>query len=1229
MKTRNPVEHGRMRKWTLPRWSHPSAWREPAEALYRSPRARKTLRIVVVVLVVFALLGFFAAPPLIRSQLQRRLSQTLQRPVTVQQVHLNPFTLRLALDGVHIGDRDGHGRFVDVDHLVIDASWSSLFRWAPILDQLQLDRPRIVLSRNGPQHFNVSDLIDRFSGNPAKPNAPPARFALYNIRIHQGDIVFDDAVQKAHHEVAGIELGLPFIASLPSATDIFVQPLLAMTVDGSAIRLAGQFKPFASTRESVMHFRLDRLDLPRYLGYVPTLPVSITSGQLSGEIDLHFIADPTTPRLSLTGALQLDQLAVTGKDAAPLFSLHQAQAQLADVQPLLGRYTLGNLHLDRPDLRYVRFAGGRSNVDALLGDGKSTGGAASAVRIGRLDISGGHLAYLDQSAAAPTTLNLENLHGSLSGLSTVKAPAAVLDLAAQITGGTLMAKGSLDIAASAFRGNVTIDGVDMAPLQAIADPTLAATLAGKLAAQGQLQAQWHGPFNAQLSHTRIALTDVALLPTKYADSAVRWKKLSAELDQFDLLKQQARLGTLSIDGLSVDAQRLTSGQIDLATLGPPGAAASVTSATSSSAPEADGGKKSGASKADAAKGGWHWHIDHLVLDDAAMALTDQKAPSKPPTFKFATISLTADGLSDDMRQPLKIDTSGAIGKGGSYHITGSVTPQPLDAQLQITTERVNLAPFKNYGSVPLNVQVSSALLSSDGRVHYAQHGDQSTTDYRGRVTLSRVKVQDKVSGDDFVRWEALTLDGLSVQLGDGAPKLSMATLALDQFYARLIINATGRLNVQDVVSNPAAAPVSVTRAQTTPAPAASAPPPAALAKLQAPEVHIGAVSVTNSQLNYTDNFIKPNYTANITQLSGKIGGFGTDAGPPADLSLRGELDDNSPVDIQGSINPLAPVAFLDITGKAEGIELTNLSAYAGKYTGYPITKGRLNADVHYKLDQRKLSADNHIFIDQLTFGDRIEGQGISHLPVKLAVALLKDSQGRIDVHLPVSGSLDDPKFSVGGLVWHAFVNLIGRAVTSPFRLLASAFGGSSGQDLGYVEFAPGSSELTPDAQKKLALIAKALIDKPSLNLDIVGRTDPSKDESGLRSVTLDQLVRAEQRDDEGAKADAQGASEAPLSPDDYNKYLAKAYKHAKFKKPRDLIGLTKSQPPDVMKSMLQANVSTDADAMRRLAQQRADAVRGWLRGKVPDQRLFVLAPKLDAKGIDDKGATTRVDFGLH
>jgi hypothetical protein len=522
--------------------------------------------------------------------------------------------------------------------------------------------------------------------------------------------------------------------------------------------------------------------------------------------------------------------------------------------------------------------------------------------------------------------------------------------------------------------------------------------------------------------------------------------------------------------------------------------------------------------------------------------------------------------------------------------------------------------------------VDSGLLSLDGQVRYNDRGNApARIAYRGQATLGRVRVLDKLTDADFLRWASLSASNMVVRMGEAAPHVAIGGLALDDFYARVIINANGRLNLQDVVANPEApGAVSVTQAQATPAPAAGPGPDAATPAVPAgppADIRIGQITLTRGHLNYTDNFIKPNYTADVTRLTGKIGAFGTDGGsPPADLTLQGQLDDNAPVDIAGTINPLAPVASLDITAKAEGIQLANLSPYSGKYAGYPITKGRLNVDVHYQLDQRKLTADNHIFIDQLTFGDRLEGPGISHLPVKLAVALLKDSEGRIDVRIPVSGSLDDPQFSVGGLVWRAIGNLIVKAVTSPFRLLASAGGGR--EDLGYVEFAPGSAVLDANAQAKLAEIVKVLADKPSISLDIVGRIDPAKDESGLRTVMVDDLIHQEQVND---KED----DTTPPTAAEQEKYLERAYRHASFPKPKNVIGLTKSQPPEEMRTLMETNMPVDADALRHLAERRANAVRQWLQGKADDKRVFVVAPKTDAKGIDDGGKTTRVDFGLH
>jgi hypothetical protein len=313
--------------------------------------------------------------------------------------------------------------------------------------------------------------------------------------------------------------------------------------------------------------------------------------------------------------------------------------------------------------------------------------------------------------------------------------------------------------------------------------------------------------------------------------------------------------------------------------------------------------------------------------------------------------------------------------------------------------------------------------------------------------------------------------------------------------------------------------------------------------------------------------------------------------------------------------------------------LTRLTAYSTKYTGYPITAGKLTVDVHYMLDQRKLNADNHIFITQLTFGEQAEGPGIQHMPVKMAVALLEDSEGNVDLNVPVTGSLDDPQFSLGGLFWRAIGGMIAKAITAPFHLLGAMFGGGDHEDLGYVEFDPGSDVLESPAQERLGKIVAMLSRKASLHLDITGRADPSKDEDGLRKFTVDMLVRREKAQDESGKnADTSNAALAAVdvTPDEYPKYLKRAYKNDEFpNKPRNVIGLEKSLEPDEMRSLMETNVPVGADAMHELAARRAAAVRTWLQGKLDDTRVSLKDPKLNPEGIDDKGKTTRVEFGLH
>ncbi|HEY4146541.1 DUF748 domain-containing protein [Pinirhizobacter sp.] len=1202
-----------------------AAGREHAVRLYRSHRLRKTLLILLGLIVLFGVLGFLAAPSLIKSQLQTRATAMLGRPVTLDAVHLNPYTLRLQLDKLHIGEKDGTSPFVDIDQVVVNASWGSVFRLAPVLDDLTVQHPQIHITRTAPQAFNFSDMLDRFAARPGEPPSPPTRFALANISVHDGDIQFDDKVLNARHRIDQLELGIPFIANLPSRIDVYVQPLLAMRVDNSPLRLDGQTKPFANSRESTINFKLDQLDLPRYLSYAPSkLPVAIPSGVLSGQLQLHFVTTGDASQLRLDGSLAMDDFKLTNHDNTPLLELGRATATLNDVEPLLSRYHLSALNLERANLHYTKLPGGHSNFDALTAPAPPTNPPAkpTQVRIDTLSLQGSKLDYADLSGKAPARLSLENLHGTLRGVSTVAGSAGSVDMTGRMAGGDITANGKIDLAGNHYTGKVSLKQVALAPLVPLAPPMFNGEITdGSIDADAQLQASWGSTLNVHMEPAQASLNHFSLSAKGSRATPVAWQTMHADIAKFDMAAGEARLNSLTLGGLKVDVRRLRNGQFDLASLvlsgkpAPRGAAASPA---------------------------FHWSVAHFGLTDGTVNFKDDNATGKKATLAIKAGKFGVDGLSDNMRQPIKLDLNGGIGKG-TYNVKGSVKPEPLVADLRVKTTRLDIAPFESLISVPLNVRIVSAQLGLNGRVRYSDHGKQPAhIAYQGQAMLGRVRVLDKVSDDELLRWNNLTAEGVNVRMGEAAPHVDIAALSLSDFYARVIINATGRVNLSDVVANPAeTAPVSITRAQDgstpPPAPAASTAQVAQAAPASAssapagppPEIQIGQLTVSRGQLNYTDNFIKPNYTANITQLKGKVGAFGTAAGnPPAELNLDGQLDANAPVDIAGSINPLAPVAFLDIKAKADGVELTHLSPYSGKYAGYPITKGRLNVDVHYLLDQGKLTADNHIFIDQLTFGDRIEGPGISHLPVKLAVALLKDSQGRIDVHVPVSGSLNDPHFSVGGLIWRAIGNLIAKAATAPFKLLASAFGGGGsggGQDLGYVEFAPGSSTLTPDSTSRLEKIVKVLTDKPSLNLDIVGREDPAFDEKGLRHEMVEDLVRHEAGNDE----DNTDPAKAKMTQEQHDHYLEKAYKHAKFKKERNMVGLTKSQPPEEMQKLLEENMPVDQDALRHLAERRADAVRQWLRGKVPDNRVFVSAPKVDAKGIDDGGKTTRVDFGLH
>ena len=345
---------------------------------------RRTRTTVVVLVVLFTLVGFIGVPLLAQYVVAGRLAASLHRPVSMARVRFNPYTLRLNVNRLHIGDRETSERFVDIGHIQVKISWSSLFRLAPVVGEVAVRRPEIHIVRTADQRFNFSDLLESSGPTPAPTPAPaeppkPQRFAVSNIQIHDGQVDFDDKVLGERHTLEHLELDVPFIANLPADVNIFVQPLLQMVVDGSPLRIGGKAKPFAVPPESEIDLNLHRLSIPLYIGYVPRkLPLKVPQGMLSSQLQVHFVNAASAPEIRIAGEVAIDELDVRDTADAPLAGFKHMSVVLTELKPLESITHLGKIYLDGLTVHVARNRDGTINLASLAGTSPAPPAAARA-----------------------------------------------------------------------------------------------------------------------------------------------------------------------------------------------------------------------------------------------------------------------------------------------------------------------------------------------------------------------------------------------------------------------------------------------------------------------------------------------------------------------------------------------------------------------------------------------------------------------------------------------------------------------------------------------------------------------------------------------------------------------------------------------------------------------------------------------------------------------------------
>ncbi|NMH64318.1 DUF748 domain-containing protein [Shewanella salipaludis] len=498
----------------------------------------------------------------------------------------------------------------------------------------------------------------------------------------------------------------------------------------------------------------------------------------------------------------------------------------------------------------------------------------------------------------------------------------------------------------------------------------------------------------------------------------------------------------------------------------------------------------------AAEANWLVTLGGFTLQDYDINLSEQGLAQTQVQWRIYPLNLSTGEIRSDLSQAVDYELSLELNQQGKLQAQGraDLLQQTLDTKIALT--QLALAQFEPYISPFLSIDIDSGSLSTQGELRADAAGKAI---YKGSARVDELLIRDKQLKAPLLQWQSLAVEQLAFDAG--ARQLTIDTLAFAEPYAKVIIAEDRSTNIGNLVVAQAAQPSAAEAA--TPVTAQAESGETSTKDATAAEdfnVTIDQISFANGSAFFADNSISPNFAASIESLEGQISALSSTPGTKASVDIRGKIDKYAPVTLKGDINPLLEQPFLDLDLDFKNVELTSVNPYSGTYAGYYIDKGQLSLALNYQLENNQLKGKNHLVIDQLELGKPSDSDLATSLPVTLAVALLQDRNGVIDLGMEVSGDLDSPDFSIGGIVLTAFTNVITKAVTAPFSLLAGLFG--SEEALDKIHFAAGMATLEASEGEKLAILAKALADRPKLTVSIMAGVDAKNDSQALAEAQM-------------------------------------------------------------------------------------------------------------------------------
>ncbi|TAN69800.1 MAG: DUF748 domain-containing protein [Methylobacter sp.] len=853
-----------------------------------------------------------------------------------------------------------------------------------------------------------------------------------------------------------------------------------------------------------------------------------------------------------------------------------------------GALVVDQVALNKPVVRIAKGKDGAFNFKDLLKDSNETEPQDSKVfplNIAKLSIVEGKLDWEDAHLTSPEKEAVYPINLSIENFTTQANDPANFGLSLELnSGGKLAWQGVIGLNPLSSSGHITLDNVQLQRIRALAlQDVVQQDLQGYEVFEADYQADYaDNKFNVTVNQGKFELRDFQVSASAQDNALIKMPRLAVSGIGFNLENHELAIESIFANDADFKARLNAEGVFNYRSLLP-----TAQDETPSALPQ---------------QTPWNIKVGNIELNNFGLSFEDQTL-KKTVTITAKPINLKLTDFSNKAGTSLPFQLSAGFNETGSIKLDGNAVIEPLSAQLAVDVKDIALENFQAYVDKFARLDVIDGRLAIDGKVSVAKSAqDKLELKFTGNTNIADFLTRDQLKNKDFVKWENLALNGIDIDFP--ANQYSAEALVIDKPYARVVIRKDKTVNFGDIMIAKQEATANNTQTEA-----------------QKPKFKLGKLQVVDGSSDFADLSLILPFAAQIKSLDGGASGISSEQKSTIKLDLKGTAYDLAPVDVKGEISPYQ--GDYNVTVNFTGMPMPLISSYMVQFAGYKVEKGKMSLELDYKVANKELTASNNILIDRFELGEKVENPNAVSLPLELAVALMKDSEGKIKIHVPITGSLEDPQFSVRHIVADALVNAISKVITSPFRALASLVG--SEQDLSTISFAAGSVELKKQQISKLDDLVKALKTRPVLKLEIKGAAFQEQDWPAVSDDALyDQLKRIK-----AAEVNKQGgrkirAEYVVISDQDYRRLMEQLFAE-KFPLlveksllgTRRLVGSKADINTDefyaVAKEKLSAIIKPEEQRLKSLAAERAQAIANYIvqKGGIANERVFILDTAID------------------